>query len=111
MSCPDLSGGTAPLVICSDCYDNANIYSRTRDYCHYSYLSEEDALDAQLPGDTNGEGQHDDAALHDLITRDTQETQHHALHHYSSNGQITHTHTHLNSLSYFSQKGFKYFQR
>ncbi|XP_017335165.1 leucine-rich repeats and immunoglobulin-like domains protein 2 isoform X1 [Ictalurus punctatus] len=74
--------GSAPLVICSDCYDNANIYSRTRDYCHYSYLSEEDALDAQLPRDTRREGQHEDAALHDLITRDSQEPQHNALHHY-----------------------------
>lgn len=78
------NGGNAPLVICSDCYDNANIYSRTRDYCHYSYLSEEDALDAQLPRDTRKEGQHEDAALHDLITRDSQEPQHHALHHYRS---------------------------
>lgn len=93
MSCPDLSGGSAPLVICSDCYDNANIYSRTRDYCHYSYLSEEDALDAQLPRDTRREGQHEDAALHDLITRDSQEPQHNALHHYRCKGQSTHTHT------------------
>lgn len=91
MHCDVLSGGTAPLVICSDCYDNANIYSRTRDYCHYSYLSEEDALDAQLPRDTSREGQHEDAALHD-ITRDTQEPHHNALHHYSSNGQSTHSH-------------------
>ncbi|XP_060724099.1 leucine-rich repeats and immunoglobulin-like domains protein 2 isoform X1 [Tachysurus vachellii] len=74
------SCGTAPLVICSDCYDNANIYSRTRDYCHYSYLSEDDALDAQLPRDTGREGQHDDT----MITPDTQETQHHVLHHYRS---------------------------
>ncbi|TVK90467.1 Leucine-rich repeats and immunoglobulin-like domains protein 2 [Bagarius yarrelli] len=75
--------GTAPLVICSDCYDNANIYSRTRDYCHYSYLSE-DALDAQLPRDTSTDGQYENAALQDLINRDTPEPQHHALHHYSS---------------------------
>ncbi|GAA6073038.1 leucine-rich repeats and immunoglobulin-like domains protein 2 isoform X3, partial [Tachysurus ichikawai] len=78
------NGGKAPLVICSDCYDNANIYSRTRDYCHYSYLSEDDALDAQLPRDPGREGQHEDTTLHDLITPDTQETQHHVLHHYSS---------------------------
>lgn len=42
-------GGTAPLVICSDCYDNANIYSRTREYCPYAYISEEDPLDQTLP--------------------------------------------------------------
>ncbi|NWI71831.1 LRIG2 protein, partial [Todus mexicanus] len=42
-------GGTAPLVICSDCYDNANIYSRTREYCPYAYITEEDALDPALP--------------------------------------------------------------
>ncbi|XP_077387093.1 leucine-rich repeats and immunoglobulin-like domains protein 2 [Festucalex cinctus] len=43
------SGGAGPLVICSDCYDNANIYSRTRDYCPYAYLGEDDALDKDLP--------------------------------------------------------------
>lgn len=43
------SGGTAPLVICSDCYDNANIYSRTREYCPYTYITEEDPLDPTLP--------------------------------------------------------------
>ncbi|XP_077429787.1 leucine-rich repeats and immunoglobulin-like domains protein 2 [Vanacampus margaritifer] len=43
------SGGASPLVICSDCYDNANIYSRTRDYCPYAYLGEDDALDKDLP--------------------------------------------------------------
>lgn len=43
------SGGTAPLVICSDCYDNANIYSRTREYCPYTYITEEDPLDQTLP--------------------------------------------------------------
>uniref|UniRef100_A0A8C2U3X4 Leucine rich repeats and immunoglobulin like domains 2 n=1 Tax=Coturnix japonica TaxID=93934 RepID=A0A8C2U3X4_COTJA len=42
-------GGTAPLVICSDCYDNANIYSRTREYCPYTYITEEDPLDQTLP--------------------------------------------------------------
>uniref|UniRef100_A0A8B9HPV4 Leucine-rich repeats and immunoglobulin-like domains 2 n=1 Tax=Astyanax mexicanus TaxID=7994 RepID=A0A8B9HPV4_ASTMX len=52
-------GGTSPLVICSDCYDNANIYSRTREYCPYAYLGEGDTL-AQ---DT----QHEDAALESLI--------------------------------------------
>ncbi|NXI60618.1 LRIG2 protein, partial [Chloroceryle aenea] len=42
-------GGAAPLVICSDCYDNANIYSRTREYCPYAYITEEDPLDPALP--------------------------------------------------------------
>ncbi|KAM6333482.1 leucine-rich repeats and immunoglobulin-like domains protein 2 isoform 4-T4 [Alca torda] len=42
-------GGAAPLVICSDCYDNANIYSRTREYCPYAYITEEDSLDQTLP--------------------------------------------------------------
>lgn len=36
-------------MICSDCYDNANIYSRTREYCPYAYISEEDPLDQTLP--------------------------------------------------------------
>uniref|UniRef100_A0A8C3N1Y6 Uncharacterized protein n=1 Tax=Geospiza parvula TaxID=87175 RepID=A0A8C3N1Y6_GEOPR len=42
-------GGAAPLVICSDCYDNANIYSRTREYCPYTFITEEDPLDQTLP--------------------------------------------------------------
>uniref|UniRef100_H3BB78 Leucine rich repeats and immunoglobulin like domains 2 n=1 Tax=Latimeria chalumnae TaxID=7897 RepID=H3BB78_LATCH len=41
-------GGTGSLVICSDCYDNANIYSRTREYCPYTYFAEEDPLDQTL---------------------------------------------------------------
>ncbi|XP_031230923.1 leucine-rich repeats and immunoglobulin-like domains protein 2 isoform X2 [Mastomys coucha] len=41
-------GGTGPRVICSDCYDNANIYSRTREYCPYTYVAEEDVLDQAL---------------------------------------------------------------
>ncbi|KAJ7331786.1 hypothetical protein JRQ81_013966, partial [Phrynocephalus forsythii] len=41
-------GGTGPLVICSDCYDNANIYSRTREYCPYAYITEDDPLDQTL---------------------------------------------------------------
>ncbi|XP_042318211.1 leucine-rich repeats and immunoglobulin-like domains protein 2 isoform X2 [Sceloporus undulatus] len=41
-------GGTAPLVICSDCYDNANIYSRNREYCPYAYVTEDDPLDQTL---------------------------------------------------------------
>ncbi|XP_061642375.1 leucine-rich repeats and immunoglobulin-like domains protein 2 isoform X1 [Phyllopteryx taeniolatus] len=44
------SGAAGPLVICSDCYDNANIYSRARDYCPYAYLAEDDAADKDLPG-------------------------------------------------------------
>ncbi|XP_005542348.1 leucine-rich repeats and immunoglobulin-like domains protein 2 isoform X4 [Macaca thibetana thibetana] len=43
-----LTGGTSTRVICSDCYDNANIYSRTREYCPYTYISEEDVLDQTL---------------------------------------------------------------
>ncbi|XP_068029431.1 leucine-rich repeats and immunoglobulin-like domains protein 2 isoform X2 [Anomalospiza imberbis] len=42
-------GSAAPLVICSDCYDNANIYSRTREYCPYAFVTEEDPLDQTLP--------------------------------------------------------------
>ena len=41
-------GGTATRVICSDCYDNANIYSRTREHCPYTYIAEEDVLDQTL---------------------------------------------------------------
>ncbi|XP_052586230.1 leucine-rich repeats and immunoglobulin-like domains protein 2 isoform X2 [Peromyscus californicus insignis] len=41
-------GGTSTRVICSDCYDNANIYSRTREYCPYTYIAEEDVLDQTL---------------------------------------------------------------
>ena len=41
-------GGTGSRVICSDCYDNANIYSRTREYCPYTYIAEEDVLDQTL---------------------------------------------------------------
>ncbi|XP_021778018.1 leucine-rich repeats and immunoglobulin-like domains protein 2 isoform X4 [Papio anubis] len=43
-----LTGGTSTRVICSDCYDNANIYSRTREYCPYTYIAEEDVLDQTL---------------------------------------------------------------
>lgn len=42
------TGGAGPLVICSDCYDNANMYSRTREY--YAYLAEDDPLDKGLSG-------------------------------------------------------------
>ncbi|CAI9583011.1 unnamed protein product, partial [Staurois parvus] len=51
--------GAGQHMICSDCYDNANIYSRTREYCPYTYMTEEDPMDqtlssfmAQVPKDT-----------------------------------------------------------
>ncbi|XP_068598119.1 leucine-rich repeats and immunoglobulin-like domains protein 2 [Brachionichthys hirsutus] len=56
------AGGAAPLVICSDCYDNANIYSRTREYCPYAYLGGDDPLDKSLP-----DGQRDDAILESFV--------------------------------------------
>ncbi|KAM8975138.1 leucine-rich repeats and immunoglobulin-like domains protein 2 isoform 2-T2 [Pelodytes ibericus] len=40
--------GASQLMICSDCYDNANIYSRTREYCPYTYITEEDPMDQAL---------------------------------------------------------------
>ncbi|XP_058394803.1 leucine-rich repeats and immunoglobulin-like domains protein 2 isoform X5 [Diceros bicornis minor] len=43
-----VDGSTGTRVICSDCYDNANIYSRTREYCPYTYIAEEDVLDQTL---------------------------------------------------------------
>uniref|UniRef100_A0A3Q2TFT3 Leucine rich repeats and immunoglobulin like domains 2 n=1 Tax=Fundulus heteroclitus TaxID=8078 RepID=A0A3Q2TFT3_FUNHE len=64
------SGGAGPLVICSDCYDNANIYSRTREYCQYAYLGEDDPLDRALPGlkDDLGDSNHmEDAAVDSLM--------------------------------------------
>ena len=70
-----LPGGAGPLVICSDCYDNANIYSRTREYCPYAYLGEDDPLDKTLPGlkeSFSEHAQHEDTALESLISnRDT----------------------------------------
>ncbi|KAJ8391161.1 hypothetical protein AAFF_G00095900 [Aldrovandia affinis] len=71
------TGVPGPLVICSDCYDNANIYSRTREYCPYAYLAEDDPLDkglssimAQLPKDpySGQHTQHEDTALESLIS-------------------------------------------
>lgn len=41
-------GGTGPRVMCSDCCESANIYSRTREYCPYTYVAEEDVLDQTL---------------------------------------------------------------
>uniref|UniRef100_A0A674N536 Leucine rich repeats and immunoglobulin like domains 2 n=1 Tax=Takifugu rubripes TaxID=31033 RepID=A0A674N536_TAKRU len=64
-------GGAGALVICSDCYDNANIYSRTREYCPYAYLEDDDPLDKTLPGlkDTyNEHDQHKDLALQNLLS-------------------------------------------
>ncbi|XP_054906279.1 leucine-rich repeats and immunoglobulin-like domains protein 2 [Poeciliopsis prolifica] len=64
------SGGAGPLVICSDCYDNANIYSRTREYCQYAYLGEDDPLDRALPGVKDGLGDTahpEDTALDSLM--------------------------------------------
>lgn len=66
--CP---GGAGPLVICSDCYDNANIYSRTREYCPYSYLEEDDPLDRTLPGlreSFSEHAQHQDSTLESIIS-------------------------------------------
>nr|XP_042708588.1 leucine-rich repeats and immunoglobulin-like domains protein 2 isoform X2 [Chrysemys picta bellii] len=68
-------GGTGPLVICSDCYDNANIYSRTREYCPYAYITEEDPLDhtlsslmVQVPKETYPtHTQHEASTLDSLI--------------------------------------------
>uniref|UniRef100_A0A3P8UC42 Leucine rich repeats and immunoglobulin like domains 2 n=1 Tax=Amphiprion percula TaxID=161767 RepID=A0A3P8UC42_AMPPE len=63
--------GAGPLVICSDCYDNANIYSRTRDYCPYAYLGEEDALDNPLPSlkeSISEHAQHKDTTLESFIS-------------------------------------------
>lgn len=40
--------GAGQHMICSDCYDNANIYSRTREYCPYTYMTEEDPMDQTL---------------------------------------------------------------
>uniref|UniRef100_A0A8D0AU11 Leucine rich repeats and immunoglobulin like domains 2 n=1 Tax=Sander lucioperca TaxID=283035 RepID=A0A8D0AU11_SANLU len=64
-------GGAGPLVICSDCYDNANIYSRTREYCPYTYLGEDEPLDRTLPGlkeSFSEHAQHEDTALESLIS-------------------------------------------
>uniref|UniRef100_A0A8I3W3L9 Leucine rich repeats and immunoglobulin like domains 2 n=1 Tax=Callithrix jacchus TaxID=9483 RepID=A0A8I3W3L9_CALJA len=69
-------GGTSTRVICSDCYDNANIYSRTREYCPYTYIAEEDILDqtlsslmVQMPKETYlAYPPQDTAALESLIS-------------------------------------------
>ncbi|XP_060897096.1 leucine-rich repeats and immunoglobulin-like domains protein 2 [Labrus mixtus] len=62
------TGGAGPLVICSDCYDNANIYSRTREYCPYAYLGEDDPLDKTVKESFGGHTQHQDTTLESLIS-------------------------------------------
>ncbi|KAM6928057.1 leucine-rich repeats and immunoglobulin-like domains protein 2 [Xenentodon cancila] len=62
--------GAGSVVICSDCYDNANIYTRTREYCPYAYLGEDDTLDKTLPElkeCLSERAQHGDAALKSLM--------------------------------------------
>ncbi|XP_033822115.1 leucine-rich repeats and immunoglobulin-like domains protein 2 isoform X1 [Periophthalmus magnuspinnatus] len=62
------TAGAAPLVICSDCYDNANIYSRTREYCQYAYLGEDAAMDKGLKTGLSEHVQQDDAVLENFIS-------------------------------------------
>lgn len=62
------TAGPGPLVICSDCYDNANIYSRTREYCQYAYLGENDAVDKSHKSGFAGHPQQDDSVLESLIS-------------------------------------------
>lgn len=64
-----LQTGTAPLVICSDCYDNANIYSRTREYCQYGYVGEDDAVDKGHRSGFASHSQQDDSMLENLISK------------------------------------------
>lgn len=66
---------TGQLLICSDCYDNANIYSRTRDYYPFPYIAQEDLLDptlsnliTQIPKETYmAHTQHEVAALNNMM--------------------------------------------
>uniref|UniRef100_A0A3P9KR96 Leucine-rich repeats and immunoglobulin-like domains 2 n=1 Tax=Oryzias latipes TaxID=8090 RepID=A0A3P9KR96_ORYLA len=65
------AGGPGSLVICSDCYDNANIYTRTREYCPYAYVEEDDPLGRATPGlkeSLNEHAQQEDATLEGLIS-------------------------------------------
>ncbi|XP_074833450.1 leucine-rich repeats and immunoglobulin-like domains protein 2 isoform X2 [Carettochelys insculpta] len=73
-------GSTGPLVICSDCYDNANMYSRNREYCPYAYITEEDILDhtlsslmVQVPNETYAAHAHHEASTLDshIVDRET----------------------------------------
>ncbi|XP_048409020.1 leucine-rich repeats and immunoglobulin-like domains protein 2 isoform X2 [Stegostoma tigrinum] len=62
-------GGTSgPLVICSDCYDNANIYSKNREYCPYTFLAEEDPQEHALTGSFAVHTQHEGTAIDSLVT-------------------------------------------
>ncbi|RVE72911.1 hypothetical protein OJAV_G00044760 [Oryzias javanicus] len=65
------AGGPGSLVICSDCYDNANIYTRTREYCPYAYVGEDDPLGRATPGlkeSLSEHAQQEDATLKGLIS-------------------------------------------
>uniref|UniRef100_A0AAV2M781 Ig-like domain-containing protein n=1 Tax=Knipowitschia caucasica TaxID=637954 RepID=A0AAV2M781_KNICA len=62
------TAGAAPLVIYSDCYDNANIYSRTREYCQYGYLGEDDAMDRGLKMSLTEHAQQDNAVMENLFS-------------------------------------------
>ncbi|KAJ3602044.1 hypothetical protein NHX12_029804, partial [Muraenolepis orangiensis] len=62
------TGGAGSLVICSDCYDNANIYSRTRDYCPYTYLGAEEDDIGVGAGGLHGP-RREDATLESLISQ------------------------------------------
>ncbi|XP_030632537.1 leucine-rich repeats and immunoglobulin-like domains protein 2 [Chanos chanos] len=68
--------GTGSLLICSDCYDNANIYSRTREYCPYAYLAEDDPVDKNMSGLAThlhaphaSHGSHEDTTLERLLSQ------------------------------------------
>uniref|UniRef100_A0A667X1R7 Leucine rich repeats and immunoglobulin like domains 2 n=1 Tax=Myripristis murdjan TaxID=586833 RepID=A0A667X1R7_9TELE len=103
-------GGTGPLVICSDCYDNANIYSRTREYCPYAYLGEDDPLDKTLPGlkeSFREHAQHEDTALESLLSNqdssvfltshDKRLSSHTAPEHYANGENNTQKYTQISS--------------
>ncbi|XP_078500562.1 leucine-rich repeats and immunoglobulin-like domains protein 2 [Lissotriton helveticus] len=70
-----IPSNTGQLLICSDCYDNANIYSRTRDYYPFPYIAQEDPLDptlsnliTQIPKETYmAHSQHEGAALNSVM--------------------------------------------
>ncbi|XP_048468090.1 leucine-rich repeats and immunoglobulin-like domains protein 2 isoform X2 [Rhincodon typus] len=59
---------SGPLVICSDCYDNANIYSKNREYCPYTFLAEEDPQERALTGSFTVHTQHEGTAIDSLVT-------------------------------------------
>ncbi|XP_061075588.1 leucine-rich repeats and immunoglobulin-like domains protein 2 [Conger conger] len=70
------TGAGGSLVICSDCYDNANIYSRTREYCPYAYLGEE-PLEKGPPPEP---GSAHNAAPRDQAARESQDSAHFLSH-------------------------------